>query len=86
MVFHNTQIWDELATKTSGKSGCNATTNLKEAITEISKLQAANAELPTIQFTDLLDDENTTIVTNIVTDTPPKNTPTNDICSAAAMA
>ncbi len=86
MVLHSSQICDESAVKTSGKSGCKATVNLNEAITDISKLQAAKAELPTIQFTDLLDDEKTTMVTSIVTETPPKNTPTSDICSAAAMA
>lgn len=56
----------------------------QDAITAINRLHAANAEKDTIQLTDFLGAMKTTIVTNIVIETPAKNALTNDSCSATA--
>lgn len=56
----------------------------QEAITAINRLHAANADEETIQLIDFLGAIKTTIVTNIVAETPPKKALTNDSCSATA--
>ena len=58
--------------------------NLHDATTATNKLQAASAEEDTIQLTDFFDEINTTIVTNIVAEIPPKKALTKDNCSATA--
>ena len=56
----------------------------QEATTATSKLQAAKEEEETIQFTDFFCEANTTMVTNIVAEIPPKKALTKDNCSATA--
>lgn len=56
----------------------------QDAITAIKRLHAASADDETIQLTDFLGAIKTTIVTNIVIETPPKKALTNDNCSATA--
>ena len=68
-----------------GKSGWRIINSLQEATTAINKLHAAMAEEETIQLTDFFLEANTTMVTKIVAEIPPKNALTKDSCSATAM-
>ncbi len=84
MAFHNNFISDGDVVSGDGNSGCNAMINLNEATTEISKPQAASAEMLIIQLINFLGEAKTMRVISNVTEIPPKNTPTNDICSATS--
>jgi hypothetical protein len=53
-------------------------------MTAINKLQAAIADDVTIQLTDFFCEVNTTIVTKMVIDTPPRKAHTKASCSATA--
>lgn len=67
-----------------GRFGLSRIVIRHAATTAISKLQAAKAEDETIQLTDFFSEVNTTMVTNIVADRPPRKALTKDNCSATA--
>lgn len=67
-----------------GNSGWSNMISLHAATTAIKRLHAANAEDETIQLTDFFSDVNTTMVTKIVADIPPKKALTKESCSATA--
>ena len=67
-----------------GSSGWVNIINRHEAITETNKLHAAIADEVTSQLTDFLGEVNTTIVTSMVVETPPRKAHTKASCSATA--
>ena len=79
---HKTSI--NVGSNIRGKLGSCEICKRHDATTATNKEQAASADDATIQLTDFLGEEKTTIVTKIVAETPAKRALTKESCSATA--